>query len=349
MIQVTDQLNLNLPLPIDTRHSNKVLLGSVLKIETINEYLDRVDFNNRELNSIVNIYSPPGNYDINLFQSQLNLGAITCLTYTFAGGTHNSNFIKYVKDVKDDGIVVVDNLNSTNPSDSLSANMGRELNSLKVNKVGNETIADIKTFSSSPIVPTPVTDMQVSTKKYVDDTKGSIQSKQIIAGAGLTGGGDLSADRTINVVSANDGITANADNIQLNTIDNVTTTSVTKPLSANQGKVLDEKITQVGADLNKIPDNLEPALAEILNQQNKRIEALESLIKNMLFKAGQFDTIDVVKQLNLYGGTNLIIIGTAAPSVVPDFVGQCYINTTGGVIYQAKGISATSDWKQTSN
>lgn len=125
MIQVTDQLNLNLPLPIDTRHSNKVLLGSVLKIETINEYLDRVDFNNRELNSIVNIYSPPGNYDINLFQSQLNLGAITCLTYTFAGGTHNSNFIKYNKD---DGIVVVDNLNSTNPSYALSANQGKVLN-----------------------------------------------------------------------------------------------------------------------------------------------------------------------------------------------------------------------------
>jgi len=36
-------------------------------------------------------------------------------------------------------------------------------------KTGNQTIAGIKTFSSSPIVPTPTTDMQASTKKYVDD------------------------------------------------------------------------------------------------------------------------------------------------------------------------------------
>ena len=33
----------------------------------------------------------------------------------------------------------------------------------------NQTVAWIKTFSSSPIVPTPTTNMQVATKKYVDD------------------------------------------------------------------------------------------------------------------------------------------------------------------------------------
>lgn len=35
---------------------------------------------------------------------------------------------------------------------------------------GDETVAGIKTFSSSPIVPTPTADYQASTKKYVDDT-----------------------------------------------------------------------------------------------------------------------------------------------------------------------------------
>ncbi len=35
---------------------------------------------------------------------------------------------------------------------------------------GDETVAGVKTFSSSPIVPTPTTDYQASTKKYVDDT-----------------------------------------------------------------------------------------------------------------------------------------------------------------------------------
>lgn len=34
---------------------------------------------------------------------------------------------------------------------------------------GDETIAGIKTFSSSPIVPTPTTDFQAATKKYADD------------------------------------------------------------------------------------------------------------------------------------------------------------------------------------
>ena len=38
---------------------------------------------------------------------------------------------------------------------------------------GDETIAGVKTFSSSPIVPTPTTDYQAATKKYVDDNAGS--------------------------------------------------------------------------------------------------------------------------------------------------------------------------------
>ena len=37
---------------------------------------------------------------------------------------------------------------------------------------GNQTIAGIKTFSSSPIVPAPTTDLQAATKKYVDDNAG---------------------------------------------------------------------------------------------------------------------------------------------------------------------------------
>jgi len=46
------------------------------------------------------------------------------------------------------------------------------LNSDKVETTGNETIAGIKTFSSSPVVPAPTTDLQAATKKYVDDSSG---------------------------------------------------------------------------------------------------------------------------------------------------------------------------------
>jgi len=39
--------------------------------------------------------------------------------------------------------------------------------------LGNQTIGGVKTFSSSPIVPAPTTDMQAATKKYVDDNAGT--------------------------------------------------------------------------------------------------------------------------------------------------------------------------------
>lgn len=76
------------------------------------------------------------------------------------------------------------------------------------------------------------------------------KTRQIIAGLGLTGGGDLTTDRTLNIASANDGIIANADNIQLDTQNVLTSTSTTKPLSANMGKVLqDTKLDLTGGTL----------------------------------------------------------------------------------------------------
>ena len=48
-----------------------------------------------------------------------------------------------------------------------------------VNKTGVQTIAGVKTFTSSPIVPTPTTDMQASTKKYIDDSLDTIESEKV--------------------------------------------------------------------------------------------------------------------------------------------------------------------------
>lgn len=86
-------------------------------------------------------------------------------------------------------------------------------------------------------------------KKATADASGntitSTYAKQatiITAGKGLTGGGSLASNRTINVVSANDGIIVNDDNIQLNTINNLSTDSSTKPLSAAQGKALSDRL-----------------------------------------------------------------------------------------------------------
>lgn len=79
-------------------------------------------------------------------------------------------------------------------------------------------------------------------KKAYDAGKNSVQkTQQVIAGNGLQGGGALSGDVTINVVSADDGITVNSDNIKLNVVDNDTTDSGTRAASARQVKLLSEK------------------------------------------------------------------------------------------------------------
>jgi hypothetical protein len=44
-----------------------------------------------------------------------------------------------------------------------------DLDATNVKKTGNQTIAGVKTFSSSPIIPTPTSDTQAATKKYADD------------------------------------------------------------------------------------------------------------------------------------------------------------------------------------
>jgi hypothetical protein len=109
-----------------------------------------------------------------------------------------------------------------------------------VHNTGAETVAGTKTFSASPVVPTPSLGSQAANKTYVDSVagagapdatptvKGILQlagdlsgtaasptvpglatkantSTTISAGTGLTGGGDLSANRTL---SANFGTSA---------------------------------------------------------------------------------------------------------------------------------------------
>lgn len=61
----------------------------------------------------------------------------------------------------------------------------------------------------------------------------AIQARTITAGKGLQGGGNLTTNRTIDVVAADDSITVGADNIKVNTYNGVDNTSVTRPASAN--------------------------------------------------------------------------------------------------------------------
>jgi hypothetical protein len=74
----------------------------------------------------------------------------------------------------------------------------------------------------------------IASKAQGDKADSAVQpARQIIAGAGLTGGGDLSADRTLNV-GAGTGITVNADDVSLS----ATTISRLLPAAGTTSQVL---------------------------------------------------------------------------------------------------------------
>jgi hypothetical protein len=98
---------------------------------------------------------------------------------------------------------------------------------------------------------------------------------------------------------------------------------------------------------NTTLETTEEVAAEALVLLKNRIDALQTIINNMILGTVQIDTLNIVKGLNLYGSSNLILTDTAAPAIVPDFIGQFFIKTTATTAcYQATGITAVGDWKQ---
>lgn len=94
---------------------------------------------------------------------------------------------------------------------------------------------------------------------------------EVVAGNGLMGGGALTDNVTLSLESANDGITIGTDNITLETVNNLTTTSITKPLSANQGKVLKDSLDGVSTKVTAVEEKLTNVLSveeaqEIVNK-----------------------------------------------------------------------------------
>jgi len=77
MKTIADQIFVSLGLPLDTKETNIVLTNNVITIETISEYLQRVDLNSRYLGLRVIINSPSGNYNISNFISGITRGTIT--------------------------------------------------------------------------------------------------------------------------------------------------------------------------------------------------------------------------------------------------------------------------------
>jgi hypothetical protein len=94
------------------------------------------------------------------------------------------------------------------------------------------------------------------------------------------------------------------------------------------------------ADQADLEETTEKPTAQSLSELNARITALEAILTNKIK-----DRIDITKEFNVWGKTNLILIGSGAATFAPDFIGQKYIDTTGGNVYIAVGTSNAGNWK----
>ena len=101
---------------------------------------------------------------------------------------------------------------------------------------------------------------------------------------------------------------------------------------------------QIGDTYDTTIENTEEVTAQSLVELKERVEALEEFIKQGLLNNILINNLSVENlQIN---GASLILSGTTAPAVVPDFIGQFYIKTTATTAcYQATGTSAVGDWK----
>lgn len=107
-----------------------------------------------------------------------------------------------------------------------------------VKLTGDQTVAGVKTFSSSPVVPTPTTDMQAATKKYVDDS--------------ITGGGGYTDEQAQDAVG---GILTDSDELDFTYNDD--TPSITATIKT--GSIDETKLdTSVNASLDLADSAIQP-------------------------------------------------------------------------------------------
>ena len=124
----------------------------------------------------------------------------------------------------------------------------------------------------------------------------ALGATSLTAGTGLTGGGDLSTGRTFNVVSANNGIVANADNIELATASSTFTDGVKAKLSA-EGVI--SSSAQIDGDfLNTTGDDVLSGSAQIA------VEISGSFVSASNALQGQIDSITTSFTLSADSGTN---------------------------------------------
>ena len=89
-------------------------------------------------------------------------------------------------------------------------------------------------ISASAQIASAVSGAFAESSQSIDNRIDTIEGRNVIAGTGLTGGGTLAADRTLNVVGGT-GITANANDIAVDFTDSTLQTTITGSFAAASG------------------------------------------------------------------------------------------------------------------
>lgn len=169
----------------------------------------------------------------------------TQIDNTFAKKTGNvatATKLETTRNIKIEG----DATGQTNFDGSEDVTISVEISNIdgnKITKMTGYTKADVyESISPSDSVITAISKLEKRTDSIGTGGGDNVpKTTQVIAGNGLSGGGALSENVTLNITSADDGITVNADNIKLNIVDDLVTDSSTRPASGKQVKKLHEE------------------------------------------------------------------------------------------------------------
>lgn len=98
MINLSDQLFLTNLFPLDAKVANIQIIGNNVKVETIPEYLLRVDFNSRYIGMEVVVLFPSGTYQVNNFITLANAYNFYTRKYRFQDGIQDVDFLEIVNE-----------------------------------------------------------------------------------------------------------------------------------------------------------------------------------------------------------------------------------------------------------